>query len=124
MNNSGVIRARTVKKQGGVIRLSGDAAITNTGTLDVTANRGSGGEVALDGRFVALGGNVDASGQQNGGKINIVAQGDISLAGQVAATGKAGNGGSVNYQAGEEIVASSTSVTDVSGVNGGSIPCC
>lgn len=121
VSNSGIIRARTIKNHGGVIRLSGDAVIANTGTLDASAPHRSGGEISLDGRFVALGGNVDASGKVNGGQINIKASGDISLADHVVATGATGNGGSVRYQAGGQLVESSSSYTDVSGVDGGNI---
>jgi len=122
ISNSGIIRARTIKKHAGVIRLSGDAVITNTGTLDASAFKtGSGGEITLDGRFVALGGNVNASGQFNGGQVGVYASGDLSLADHVLATGATGRGGSVRYEAGGQIVESSTSYTDVSGVDGGSI---
>lgn len=121
VSNSGIIRARTIKNHAGVIRLSGDAVITNTGTLDASSPHGSGGEVALNGRFVALGGNVNASGKVNGGNVNVHASGDISLADHVVATGATGLGGSVSYKAGGEIVESSTSYTDVSGADGGTI---
>ncbi|WP_160280003.1 beta strand repeat-containing protein [Methylotenera sp. G11] len=132
VNNTGIVRARTVKNNAGVIRLSGDAVVSNTGTLDASAANasatgvsaiqgGSGGEVEVSGRFVALGGQVNASGWRNGGQVNVVAGGDLSLSDHVLATGVTGNGGHVSYQAGGEIIESSTSYTDVSGVNGGSI---
>lgn len=121
VSNSGIIRARTIKNHDGVIRLSGDAVITNTGTLDASADSGNGGQITLDGRFVALGGNVNASGQLNGGQINVHASGDISLADHVVATGASGSGGSVHYEAGGGIIETSTGYTDVSGADGGSI---
>lgn len=125
VSNAGIVRARTVKNIAGVIRLSGDAAITNIGTLDASGLAGkdnaSGGEVELNGRFVALGGNVNASGAVNGGKVNVHANGDISLADHVLASGGSGDGGAVRYQAGGQIIETSTSYTDVSGKNGGSV---
>ena len=122
VSNSGIVRARTVKNNAGVIRLSGDAVVTNTGTLDASAPRaGNGGAIELDGRFIALGGLIDASGQVDGGQVYAHASGDISLADYVVATGATGSGGSVRYEAGGQIVQSSTSYTDVSGRDGGSI---
>lgn len=120
VNNTGVIRARSVRNHDGVIRLSGDASITSTGTLDVSSRNGRGGEIDVNGRFVALGGAVNASGR-TGGNVSIHASGDMSLADRVIAKGAAGKGGSVRYEAGGEIVASSTSYTDVSGAAGGLI---
>jgi filamentous hemagglutinin family protein len=121
VSNSGIIRARTIKNIAGVIRLSGDAVITNTGTLDASAPSGSGGEIELDGRFVGLGGNINASGQVNGGQIKVHASGDMSLAGNVMATGATGYGGNVSYDAGGQVIESSSSYSDVSGADGGTI---
>ena len=78
VNNSGVIRARTLENHNGVIRLLGDTAggsVTQAGTLDASG-RGAGergGQVTVLGQHLALTGMaaIDASGDAGGGTVLI-----------------------------------------------------
>lgn len=123
INNSGIVRARSVKNHAGVIRLEGYASttVTNTGSLDASAAKGSGGVIEIKSGSVALAGSVDASGYMHGGNISVSAANNLSLAERVTATGREGNGGSVVYRAGGEIIEVAGSSTDVSGRYGGAI---
>ncbi len=78
VNNSGVIRARTLENHNGVIRLLGDtagASVTQSGTLDASG-RGAGergGQVTVLGQHIALTGTaaIDAAGDAGGGTVLI-----------------------------------------------------
>ena len=78
VNNSGVIRARTLENHNGVIRLLGDTAggsVTQSGTLEATG-RGAGergGRVTVLGQHIVLTGTaaVDVSGDAGGGTVLI-----------------------------------------------------
>ena len=72
INNSGVIRARRVNSQGGIITLEG-AAVTNSGLLDAAGMdpAQTGGTVEILGREIELTGSssIDVSGQTGGGTV-------------------------------------------------------
>ena len=76
VNNAGVIRARTLDNQNGVIRLLGDTAggsVTVAGTLDASGRSAGerGGKVTVLGQQIALTGQaaIDASGDAGGGTV-------------------------------------------------------
>jgi filamentous hemagglutinin family protein len=82
INNSGVIRASTIKRQGGHIYLTADGGtIVNSGTLDASAvaNNGTGGTIAVKnmGGTTAVGGNAEVSGEtvQFTGTVDLSAKG-------------------------------------------------
>ncbi len=98
VNQTGVVQARSVTAQDGVIVLGG-GQLSNTGTLDAQGRDGAtGGRVDIAGGFVALGGRIDASGR-DGGQVTVRAGGDLSLADTVLARGLQGRGGSLSYHA-------------------------
>jgi filamentous hemagglutinin family protein len=111
VNNSGVIRARTVTRSGGVIRLEG-ATATNSGTLDAAGTSGgaTGGTVKVLGDIVTLtsSANIDVSGDVGGG---------------VAQIGGAYQGGSGEYAATATTVAQGATVNAdaITGGNGGAV---
>lgn len=74
VSNSGIIQARSVSNQNGVIRLEG-GAVTNSGTLDAsgTASGQKGGSVKVLGETVTLanGAKINASGDVGGGTVLI-----------------------------------------------------
>lgn len=73
VNNTGVIRARTLENRNGVIRLDGGTAgvVTNSGTLDASGKAAGqqGGTVKVLGETVRLdaGSSIDVSGDAGGG---------------------------------------------------------
>jgi filamentous hemagglutinin family protein len=75
VNNDGIVEARSVSNENGVIRLDGGASgiVAVTGTLDASgANAGEhGGKVIVTGDEVALldGASIDASGSAGGGAV-------------------------------------------------------
>ncbi len=74
VNNTGVIEARTIEDQGGLIRLLGDAQaglVEAGGTLDVSSAGGKGGTVAVTGDRVRLndGAHINATGESGGGTV-------------------------------------------------------
>ncbi|MBU2578337.1 filamentous hemagglutinin N-terminal domain-containing protein, partial [Patescibacteria group bacterium] len=77
VNNSGIIEAKSLVNQNGVIRLEGDEVniVQNSGTLDVSGKEegAKGGMVYVLGSKVGLFGysQIDASGDKGGGKVLI-----------------------------------------------------
>jgi filamentous hemagglutinin family protein len=73
INNEGLIQARRIENEGGVIRLSGGAGTTiNTGTLDASGDAASdGGSIHVTGNYVGLAGDatLTADGGRNGGQV-------------------------------------------------------
>ena len=71
INNDGLIQARRIENEGGVVRLSGGAGTTiNTGTLDASGDTASdGGSIHVTGNYVGLAADatLTADGGQNGG---------------------------------------------------------
>jgi filamentous hemagglutinin family protein len=73
INNGGLIQARgLVRGNGGAIRLVAEGGVVkNSGTLDVTASEGKGGEILVTGAKVGIsaGSLIDASGASGGGTV-------------------------------------------------------
>ena len=120
VNNTGVVQARGLVLDGGSIRLVGDGDV-HAGALDASSRNGKGGAVAVEGRFVALDGTIDASGVR-GGSVDVNAAGMLSTAAATGAAGRAGDGGTVSYRSAGMVVESSSASIDASGAaKGGSI---
>ena len=120
VNNTGVVQARGLVADGGSIRLVGDGDV-QAGALDASSRNGKGGDVALEGGFVALDGTIDASGVR-GGSVNVNAAGTLSTAAATSAVGRAGDGGAVSYRSAGMVIESSSASVDASGLGkGGSI---
>ena len=109
----------SISASAGRIALTANRVVI-AGTIDASADNDSGGTVEIDGKgWVALGGNIDASGT-TGGTINVNA-GGLSLAEQMLAQGSSGRGGDININATGQTTETSTSFIDVSGASGGAI---
>ncbi|MEW6372268.1 MAG: YDG domain-containing protein, partial [Pseudomonadota bacterium] len=120
VNNTGVVQARGLVADGGSIRLVGDGDV-HAGALDASSRNGRGGAVAVEGRFVALDGTVDASGVR-GGSVDVNAAATLSTAAATNALGRAGDGGAVSYRSAGMVIESSSASVDASGLaKGGSI---
>jgi filamentous hemagglutinin family protein len=120
VNVSGVVRAGAISRKGGSIVLSGSGSVTATGTLVADSEKQGGGTIAISGGSVSLGGLISASGT-DGGMVTVEAEGLLSLAETVAATGRLGNGGTIRFDAGR-IIETATSRNDASGaIDGGAI---
>ncbi|OPY80272.1 MAG: Heme/hemopexin-binding protein precursor [Syntrophus sp. PtaU1.Bin005] len=116
VNNTGVMKARSIEERNGEIVLAGDE-VTSTGLLDASGKQG--GTIRIDGGFVSLGGTISADGRTQGGNISVHSSGTLSLADQLQARGFEGTGGQVNCSSSGRTLATSTSVADVSGATGG-----
>ncbi len=146
VNTSGIVRASSVSQANGVITLGGPGevrvetgAVVSTsgtggggrieveagsfitdGTVEADATAGAGGTITIDADAASLGGRLSASGA-SGGTISIYAEGLLSLAETIAATGAAGAGGIVDIRAGR-VMESTTGLTEVRGfIDGGAI---
>ena len=120
VNNTGVVQARGLVLDGGSIRLVGDGDV-HAGALDASSRNGKGGAVAVEGRFVALDGTIDASGVR-GGSVDVNAAGTLSTAAATNALGRGGDGGAVSYRSAGMVIESSSASVDASGfAKGGSI---
>ncbi|WP_108651056.1 two-partner secretion domain-containing protein [Dongshaea marina] len=118
VNNSGIIEANSLTEQGGRIVLGG-GLVTNTGVLAAKGVTGiKGGQISIEGEFVAMGGEVDASGS-SGGSISISANRALSLADNITAAGHSSSGGSIHYSSAGRIIESSSSSSDASGATDG-----
>ena len=101
VNNSGVIGAGRVEKNGGVIRLVAEgpgSSLLNTGVLNAASAKGAGGAVKLE-----AGGQVEVSGEA-----------------RITAASGSGQGGRIDISGGEVAVSGSALITAASG--GGSGP--
>jgi len=123
VNNSGIIEARGVSEQGGVIHLAGDV-ITQSGSLDVSAQNGNnGGSIALAARAVVDSGSSNANGN-NGGNISISASDALiqTAAATLQANGTttaSGSGGSITIDGGASLF--SSAALSATGAAGGNI---
>jgi filamentous hemagglutinin family protein len=131
VNNTGVIEARTLSNQNGVVRLLGDNT-TNTGsasatTISVTGNNSvfldkgstlSGNVIDVTAPSITGQGNVAATG--NGATVSIA--GDyVSLAGTISANNAAGSGGTVSITGADALLLSNLSSVTANGTTGGDI---
>ncbi|MES2728485.1 MAG: MBG domain-containing protein, partial [Pseudomonadota bacterium] len=120
MDLQGYIQANSVSAT-----QTGKIILRNTsGTIQSTAQisaKGSttvnGGEIAIEGKFVALGGVINADGK-NGGKITVNAQ-TASLADVIQANGLAGDGGIITVNATQNMWQTSTSKITATGTRHG-----
>jgi filamentous hemagglutinin family protein len=120
VNVSGIVRADGISRKGGSIVLSGSGSVTANGRITADSDKQAGGTIAISGGSVSLGGLISASGT-DGGAIAVDAQGLLSLAETVAATGRLGDGGTIRFDAGR-IIETTTSRNDASGaIHGGAI---
>jgi filamentous hemagglutinin family protein len=120
VNVSGVVRADGISRKGGSIVLSGSGSVTANGRITADSDKQAGGTIAISGGSVSLGGLISASGT-DGGAIAVSADGLLSLAETVAATGRLGDGGTIRFNAGR-IIETATSLNDASGaIDGGAI---
>lgn len=74
VNQSGIIRARSLDGQSGGITLHAvDGTVQNAGTLDASATAGQGGRVDVFGKDITLaaGAQIDVSGSAGGGKARV-----------------------------------------------------
>ena len=103
INNDGIVQARRISNEGGVIRLSASSGeVVSSGTLDAAGDDGStGGSVSLEGEKVGVAGGavVNADGGTGGG--TILVGGDVQGGGQMQAADYAyvGNGADISADA-------------------------
>ena len=100
VNNTGIVQAKGISSNNGVIRLSGDLVV-NTGTLDASGSAdANGGTISLEGRSVLQAGAIRANGT-DGGAITFNADGALlqTAAGEISANGS-GQGGSIGLSGG------------------------
>ncbi|MBS1230960.1 MAG: filamentous hemagglutinin N-terminal protein, partial [Proteobacteria bacterium] len=97
VNNTGIVQARGISSDNGVIRLSGDLVV-NTGTLDASGSTGSnGGTIEASGRSLLQAGAIRADGEggnSGGGAITLAATGALiqTAAGEISANGSSQGG--------------------------------
>ncbi|MDO9365694.1 MAG: YDG domain-containing protein, partial [Methylotenera sp.] len=102
VNNSGIIRAQGITRQGGRIVLDG-GTVTNTGTLDVSSQHHAGGQIQVSGNTVNLGGTLKASGT-TGGSVQVESLDQQIVTAQILAQGNSGAGGSINLASMSKII--------------------
>ena len=89
VNNEGILRARRLTKEGGVVRLDAGAhgEVHVGGVVDVSGDDGqAGGQVSVQGRQIDLDGEILADGS-TGGTVDLVALDHLQLNGQISARG-------------------------------------
>ena len=118
-NRSGEINATGSVAQDGRIFLTAEGGnVSIAAALD--ASRGiDGGEIEIEGGFVALGAPIDASGA-TGGTVTVTAH-TLSLAEPITAVGTSGTGGRVTIDVATDTIANATASIDVSGTTGGTV---
>ena len=126
INNSGVIKAGRIDKQGGKVRLVGmgpSASVLNTGTIEVPAGTATdnGGRIAIRAHDIENRGTLSADAEGGrGGKIDVEARATITFdqGSKVSATSARGKGGYVKATA-EQLAFNFDAAVDVSGHSGG-----
>lgn len=113
LSNPGKVEATGMVERDGHIYLESDGALTSVG--EVKASRAAdGGDIEINGGFVALGGTLSADGAK-GGTIKVESLGMLSLADHVTARGLVTAGGSITYRSLGQTIENSTGFSDVSG---------
>jgi len=128
INNSGIIRARSIDSNNGVIRLNGGSASTveNSGTLDVSGKTASdnGGNIYLTGYDVVIQptSSINASGA-TGGTLAVSTYGDLTITNPLAAGNNANvvlradstgtSTGTVNFTGTGAVALSGTGTTEI-----------
>ncbi|RAN48421.1 hypothetical protein RB25_11570 [Herbaspirillum rubrisubalbicans] len=119
INNTGIVEARGIREQGGVIRLEADV-ITQSGNLDASAaGSNNGGHILMNGRSIVDTGSTSVSGA-NGGSISVKATDALiqtSSANMQASGDVGGVGGSISLDGGNSLFSSATLSTK--GLQGG-----
>ena len=107
VNNTGVIEAKGISNQGGVIRLTGDY-VTQLGTLDASGTQG--GRVTISSRAILDAGSTDVRGSAgDGGQIDFHAtDGIVQTAQAVLRADGAVNGGKIQLQGDRTLFSSGT----------------
>jgi filamentous hemagglutinin family protein len=103
INNTGVIRARSLVERNGEIVLDGGGAgaVVHSGSLDASGGQAgtTGGTVSISGQYVAMteGSTTNASGDAGGGTVTVKASDAAFVYGSISArdSGGAGKGGNV-----------------------------
>ncbi len=119
VNNEGLIEARTISNRKGKIILGGAETrmVQNTGKIYATGSAmEDGGDIEIAAKFVGLGGEVRADGQ-NGGTVDITAT-TLSLADHISAKGVNGKGGTIAIHY-NDLWETSTSYLSVDGTTDG-----
>ncbi|WP_301101408.1 YDG domain-containing protein [Propionivibrio sp.] len=122
VNTTGIVQARGISTDNGVIRLSGDLVV-NTGTLDASGSTESsnGGTIDLNGRSLLQAGVVRADGAGRGGHIHLTAEGTLiqTAAGEISANAGSGQGGTVDLSGGHAAFLSGS--VSANGQSGGKV---
>lgn len=150
LNNTGMVRARSVSKRGGKVFLSlggRGSKLQNTGKIraskavhvqskapetsvriagEIRAQdeaTGAGGLIFIDSPTVEVveGALVDASGTADGGTVQITSEKMTTIAGEVSASGENGSGGRVEVLSQDTVTLDSTAKIVANGANGGSV---
>ncbi|BCA55373.1 hypothetical protein W02_25130 [Nitrospira sp. KM1] len=115
VNQSGVIRARSLAGEGGIVRLEGSDPVTNTGRIGWKTNLG---QVKHADGIVLHTGEIDVSAAQPGasqGQVTITGE-TVRLSGNILARGTDGSqGGRILIASTKNTVATTDSVVDASG---------
>ncbi len=121
VNNDGVISANSVSEVNGNL-IFGNVKIDGGDHSLVLNNQieAKGGTVDINGGYTIINGTVDVS-HENGGNINVKADGDLNLNGKLLAKGSSGNGGNIIIDSTGDYAAISDAVIDVSANKGGFI---
>ncbi|BFU94970.1 MAG: hypothetical protein NTNFB02_16920 [Nitrospira sp.] len=120
VNQSGVIRAKSLVNHGGVVRLEGSDPVANTGSVGWQTNLGR--VKNADGAVINTG-TIDVSAAQPGaaqGQVTITAQ-QVGVVGSILAKGADGaQGGRVLISSTDQTVGTSDSLINTSGVGNSS----
>ncbi|MDF0645766.1 MAG: filamentous hemagglutinin N-terminal domain-containing protein, partial [Nitrospira sp.] len=120
VNQSGVIRAKSLVNHGGVVRLEGSDPVTNSGTVGRQANLG---QIKHADGAVLNTGTIDVSAAQPGaaqGQVTITGE-QVGLVGSILAKGADGApGGRVLISSTDQTVGTSDSLINTSGVGNSS----
>jgi filamentous hemagglutinin family protein len=108
----------------GSVKIDGGGGLVQIeGKVDVSGGTGlNGGTIDIKSGAIGLGGFINASGDRNGGSVNVTASRVLSLAGEVGALGLHGTGGTLNYFSAGSISENVNGLNDASGgLSGGKI---
>ncbi|GAB5407332.1 MAG: hypothetical protein Aurels2KO_55630 [Aureliella sp.] len=137
INNSGVVRATGAVISGGEVYLTNPGGrVLNSGTIQasnvavssrqfntvgsVDVSGANGGTVSVEASETLVQGEIDASGLDQGGRVEITGD-SISQFATIDASSTGGIGGDVRLSSSKDYTATSAGNIDVSGTSGGSI---
>ena len=110
ISNTGSLTVSAEAESGGQVVVAGGGEFSNAGTITATSDGANGGTVAVSGANVINSGTIDVTGTE-GGNVAMEATSRLGQFGTIRADGASSDGGKVDLRAGEVVALRAESLT-------------